>query len=179
MVGKWRLWWEEEKRQNSEKDETDRLTELSIFEGPIPWMLTLRGKVVWVESRNYFKSQDGRMEGKEQRFPPRWKKRQGSHRSPPSVKRGLFLRSEMQKAISCWMEQAQMSRDWCRRTAEACGVVRKAKTQNELQLEQVTQKKEESFYDTFERRALMVKGSVGPRQWGGGGSPRQTSLRFL
>lgn len=45
-------------------DKTDRLTELSIFEGEIPRMRTLKEKAVWAKCRNYFKSWGGRMKGK-------------------------------------------------------------------------------------------------------------------
>lgn len=61
------------------------------------------------------------------------------------------------------MEQAQIRKDPHRRTAEACGVVRKAKTQNELQLEQVTHKKEKIFYNISERR-VWEGGVLVPQQ---------------
>lgn len=93
-------------------------------------------------------------------------KRQGKPQEPAICKAGLFLRSEMQKAIIHWMEQAQISKGWCKGTAEACGAVRKAKTQNELQLEQVTQKKEKSFYDIW--KESKRKGSAGSQLVGVG-----------
>lgn len=76
------------------------------------------------------------------------------------------------------MEQAQISKDRCKWTVEACGAVRKAKTQNELQLEQVTQKKGKSFYDIW--KESIGKGSAGSQLVRvGWGHQRQTSPRFL
>lgn len=66
---------------------------------------------------------------------------------------GLFLGSEMQKAIICWIEQGQISKDVRKGTAETSRAVREAETQNEFQLEQVTQEKEPAFHYTFETRA--------------------------
>lgn len=60
----------------------------------------------------------------------------------------------MQKAITGWIEQGQISKDKRKETAEAWGVVREAGTQNEFQLEQVSEEeKEPAFHNTFETRA--------------------------
>lgn len=71
---------------------------------------------------------------------------------------GLFLRSEMQKAIISWIEQGRISKDKRKETAEAWGMVREAGTQNEFQLEQVSEEeKEPAFHNTFETRAKPKK----------------------
>lgn len=67
------------------------------------------------------------------------------------------------------MEQAQISKDRCKWTVEACRAVRKAKTENELQLEQVTQKKEKSFYDIW--KESIGRGSAGSQLVGVGWGP--------
>lgn len=61
----------------------------------------------------------------------------------------------MQKAVICWIEQGQISKDESEETSEACRAVREARTQNEFQLEQVTKEREQAFHNTFETRARL------------------------
>jgi hypothetical protein len=84
----------------------------------------------------------------------------------------------MQKAIICWIEQGQISKDESKRTAEACGAVRKAKTQNEFQLEQVTKEKEKTFHNTFETRTRQKEVQAPQLIRGETNNLRQRSLRF-
>jgi len=52
----------------------------------------------------------------------------------------------MQKAIISWIEQGQIIKDKRKETAEAWEVVREAGTQNEFQLEQVSEEKEPACF---------------------------------
>lgn len=85
----------------------------------------------------------------------------------------------MQKAIICWIEQGQISKEERKGTAEACRAVTEARTQNEFQLEQVTKEKEKAFHDTFEIRARWKEVQV-PQLIRGveGENMTQRSLRF-
>ena len=84
----------------------------------------------------------------------------------------------MQKAITGWIEQGQISKDERKETAEALRVVREAGTQNEFQLEQVSEEeKEPAFHNTFETRA-RPKEVLAPRLTRGGNNTR-AALGFI
>lgn len=95
-------------------DKTDWLIELGVFEGTFPWLLTLRGEILWAESGNHLKSW-GRVPCSKQStgIATRMKRKTRTLWGPAICKAEAFF-----KDLKC---KKQLSAEWNkRRSARTC-----------------------------------------------------------